>query len=285
MAKSSRAAATERAAQMRAQAKRKEKQRTQLIAAVVAVVVIIIAVVVGSVIAGRPADKPAAGAGAGAAALTKLTSLPVATLNGAAAPTPEQVPTTVAGATAIKADGKPQVLYVGAEYCPFCAIERWALIGALSRFGTFEGITETTSSSQDALPDTPTFSFLKAKYTSDYVSFKAVETADRDGKPLQTLEGDDKALFTKNNPKGSIPWISWGGTHATSGATVNGQAFEGKTYEQIITGILDPKSELGKSVLPAANVMTAQICAENGGQPANVCTSAGVQSASVLLKK
>ncbi len=33
--------------------------------------------------------------------------------------------------------GKPEVLFVGAEFCPFCAAERWPLIVALSRFGHF----------------------------------------------------------------------------------------------------------------------------------------------------
>src|SRR3954453_11949453 len=32
------------------------------------------------------------------------------------------------------ADGKPQVLYIGAEYCSTCAAQRWSLIAALSRF-------------------------------------------------------------------------------------------------------------------------------------------------------
>ena len=120
------------------------------------------------------------------------------------------------------------MLYVGAEYCPFCAMERWALIGALSRFGTFTGVTETTSSSTDVHPDTPTFSFKDAKYTSDVVAFEAVETQDRDGKPLQTLEGDNLALFQKFNPGGGIPWITYGGTHATDGATVDAERLRGQ---------------------------------------------------------
>src|SRR5438876_6623085 len=36
--------------------------------------------------------------------------------------------------------GKPVVLYVGAQYCPFCAAERWALVLALSRFGHWAGL-------------------------------------------------------------------------------------------------------------------------------------------------
>ncbi len=269
---------------MRAEEARKDRRRKNLIAAVVVVIVVIIAVVLGAVIANRPSEAGSA-AGSGASALQKLTSIPAATLDDAAAPSPQQAPAKLDGATEIKVDGKPQVLYVGAEYCPFCAVERWALIGALSRFGTFSGITETTSSSTDVHPDTPTFSFVNATYQSDYVSLKTVETQDREGKPLQTLEGDAAALFQKYNTGGSIPWINYGGTNATTGATVDSTAFDGKTYDQIIEGILDPNSDLGKTVLPAVNVITAQICQQNGGQPSNVCTAAGVQSASVLLKR
>lgn len=283
MGKNTRAQAAARAAEMRAEAARKDRQRKQVIAASVAVVVIIIAVLVGTVIANRPAAPVAEGGGT--AALTKLTSIPVATLDGAPAPSPQQAPVKLEGGTAIEENGKPKVLYVGAEFCPFCAMERWALIGALSRFGSFSGLTETSSSSSDAFPDTPTFSFAKSTYTSDYVAFKAVETQDRDGKPLQTLEGDDAALFQKHNPKGSIPWVSYGGTHATNGATVEASAFEGKTYDEIMAGILDPTSPLGKSVGPAINVITAQLCVETDNQPANVCTATGVTAASVLLKK
>jgi hypothetical protein len=284
VAKSTRAETAARAAQLRAEAARKDRQRTQVIAASVAVVVVIIAVVVGVVISNRPKDAPAAATG-GAAALATLEKLPATLFDKAPAPSPAQAPAKLQGGTALTQDGKPKVLYIGAEYCPFCAMERWALIGALSRFGTFSGVTETTSSSTDVHPNTPTFSFKDAKFTSDVVAFQAVETQDREGKPLQTLDGDNLALFQKFNPGGGIPWITYGGTHATDGATVDANAFEGKTYDQIIAGIQDPTSDIGKTVTPAINMITAQICSQTDGKPANVCTSQGVQSASVLLKR
>ena len=284
MAKSTRAETAARAAQLRAEAARKDRQRTQVIAASVAVVVVIIAVVVGVVIANRPKDAPAAASG-GAAALATLEKLPATLFDKAPAPSPAQAPTKLQGGTALTQDGKPKVLYIGAEYCPFCAMERWALIGALSRFGTFTGVTETTSSSTDVHPNTPTFSFKDAKFTSDVVAFQAIETQDREGKPLQTLDGENLALFQKFNPGGGIPWVTYGGTHATDGATVDANAFEGKTYDQIIAGIQDPTSDIGKTVTPAINMITAQICSQTDGKPANVCTSQGVQSASVLLKR
>ncbi|MFM6847575.1 MAG: DUF929 family protein [Terrabacter sp.] len=283
MAKSNRAETAARAAQLRAEAARKDRQRTQVIAAAVAVVVVVIAVVVGITIANRPAEAPAASGGA--AALQKLEALPATLLDSAPVPAPSQAPAKLNGGTPLKDGAKTKVLYVGAEFCPFCAMERWAMIGALSRFGTFTGLTDTTSSSSDVHPDTPTFSFKDAKYTSDYVAFDAVETQDRNNKPLQTLEGDNLALFQKFNPEGGIPWVSYGGTHATSGATVDANAFEGKTYDQIIAGISDPKSDIGKTVLPAINLLSAQICAQTGDQPANVCKSSGVVNASVLLKR
>src|SRR6202043_382420 len=51
-------------------------------------------------------------------------------------------------------DGKPEILYVGAEYCPYCAAQRWAVVTALSHFGTFSGLGTTTSSASDVDPNT-----------------------------------------------------------------------------------------------------------------------------------
>ncbi|MEO7449134.1 MAG: DUF929 family protein [Humibacillus sp.] len=288
MAKSSRADAAAKAAQMRADLARKERQRRQAIAAVVAVVVIIGAVVIGAVVASRPQTPATAGGGASASASTALATLvavPPATLDAAAAPNANQAPTKLDGGTALTRDGKPKILYVGAEYCPFCAMERWPLIAALSRFGTFTGLTPTTSSPDDVHPSTPTWTFKGATYASDVLAFEAVETADRDKKPLQPLEGANATLFQKFNPSGGIPWITYGGTHATNGATVDANAFDGKTYAEIIAGISDPTSPIGTTVDPAINLITAQLCDLTGGKPTTVCTSRSVLAASVLLKR
>ena len=37
---------------------------------------------------------------------------------------------------ALTSNGKPEMLYIGAEYCPYCAAMRWSMAVALSRFGT-----------------------------------------------------------------------------------------------------------------------------------------------------
>ena len=37
--------------------------------------------------------------------------------------------------TALTSNGKPEMLYIGAEFCPYCAASRWSMALALSRFG------------------------------------------------------------------------------------------------------------------------------------------------------
>ncbi len=68
--------------------------------------------------------------------MTKLQSVPVSTL--AAAPTSGVIttPQSVNGSSLVT-DGKPEMLFIGAEYCPHSAAERWPLYIALSKFGTF----------------------------------------------------------------------------------------------------------------------------------------------------
>ncbi len=34
------------------------------------------------------------------------------------------------GQPALTSGGKPQIVYMGAEYCPYCAAERWAMVVA-----------------------------------------------------------------------------------------------------------------------------------------------------------
>jgi Domain of unknown function (DUF929). len=51
--------------------------------------------------------------------------------------------------------GKPEVLYVGADYCPYCAAQRYIVLAALSRFGTFSNVAPLISSESSI----PTFTF------------------------------------------------------------------------------------------------------------------------------
>ena len=105
-------------------------------------------------------------------------SVPAAMLGAVGSPSSWSCPATSATGTGTVlrgADGKPLITYIGAEYCPYSAAERWALAVALSRFGTFSNLSGTHSSGADVYPDTQTLSFYGSTYTSPYV--QAVEEA------------------------------------------------------------------------------------------------------------
>ena len=59
------------------------------------------------------------------------------------------------------------MVFVGAEFCPYCALERWALVVALFRFGTFSNLGQTiSSSSTDVYPGLQSWSFKDSTFTS-----------------------------------------------------------------------------------------------------------------------
>src|SRR5208283_2596186 len=61
------------------------------------------------------------------------------------------------GGSPLTLNGKPEFLYLGADYCPFCAVERWAMEVALSKFGTLSGMEYMISRATDGNISTLTF--------------------------------------------------------------------------------------------------------------------------------
>ena len=88
--------------------------------------------------------------------ISTITSLPPSELDAIGQGTANNLVKPVSGSALNGPSGKPEIFYYGAEYCPYCAAERWPIIIALSRFGTFSGLTTTTSSSTDVYPNTVT---------------------------------------------------------------------------------------------------------------------------------
>jgi hypothetical protein len=200
------------------------------------------------------------------------------------------------GAPALKQGSKPKVLYMGAEYCPYCAAERWAVAAALSRFGTFHNLGQTHSSSADVYPSTPTLSFHGATYSSKYLAFNGYELQSnvRQGTsyaPLDTPPAADKALFQKydappyvsSQTAGSIPFVDFGGKYMIQGASYNPGVLKGMSHLQVAQAMHDPNSPVAKSVVGTANMITAVLCKQTGNQPGNVCSSSGVTAAAQRL--
>jgi Domain of unknown function (DUF929) len=189
--------------------------------------------------------------------------------------------------TPVKQGGKPLIAYLGADYCPYCAAQRWPLVTALQRFGTFTNLGATHSSSVDVFPNTPTFSFHGAGYTSKYIAFNGVEVATNQVQgntyaPLDTPTALESSLAHKFDPGGTIPF-TYLGSYASTGASYNPQILAGMTMQQIAQAARNPVSPQSQAILGTANMLTAAICKQTGGQPANVCSAPGVTAAAKHL--
>ncbi len=170
-------------------------------------------------------------------------------------------------------NGHPEVMYVGAEYCPYCASERWSLIAALSRLGSFSGLELTTSTDADIFPNTPTFSFVHSQYTSQYVDFVAIETETRSRAPLQTPTAAQRQLLTQLDPPGSIPFLDVGNRYLGVGGGYSNDVLTGKTWTEIAASLSNPSSPVTQAILGNANYITAALCRVTGDQPGDVCST------------
>ena len=298
------ATARTRTAALQAEQARAERRRRLLLAggAIGVVLLLIVGLVVAAVAGLGDGDSPddataASGSDRASAAVVKaVTTVPEATLDAVGFGTAQAAPTRI-DAPPLTDGGKPQVLYVGAEYCPFCAAQRWPVVVALSRFGTWSDLGATTSASEDVFPDTPTLSFHGAGYTSDHLSFTGVELQTRtikDGQyaPLDQLSpADQKTFDTFNRPPyvegdgGAIPFLDIGGTFVNVGSSYDVGVLQGKSRAEIAAALADPDDPISKAVNGSANILTAAICEATGGQPTAVCTSPGVTAAAAALPK
>jgi hypothetical protein len=186
----------------------------------------------------------------------------------------------------LKKAGKPAIIYIGADSCPYCAGERWALVMALSKFGTFSKLMGTSSSAVDINPSTPTFSFYGSKYSSPYISFEPVETTTNKYDPsigsygpLQQPTAFERSLYSKwdrppyTTQAGGIPFVYLGGRYLLTGGQYDASKIAGwqmlRAAEYMTAGT-NPTS-LGAEA--AAGYLVGEICSLTHDRPARVCAA------------
>ncbi len=189
-------------------------------------------------------------------------------------------PTKIAarGAPLVGSDGKPEVLFVGAEYCPYCAAERWALVVALSRFGSFTGLKATHSSLTDIYPGTQTLSFYGSTYSSTGLDFTPVEIATNQAVggrygTLQTLTSSQQSVLNRydgppyTTQPGAIPFIDVANRFVMIGASYNPGVLQGRSIGEIAGALSHPSSPIAQAIDGTANVLVAAISKATGIQP------------------
>ncbi len=275
-------------------AERRAQTRTR-VSLVIGSAVAVVAIVVAFVIIKNTTGSSSAGAiptgAAASSVISDVTSVPAATLAAVGKGTITTSPSRLTGQPALTSGGKPEIVYIGAEYCPFCAAERWAMTVALSRFGTFSGLGLTHSDTADVYANTKTLTFYKSAYTSQYMVFTPVEQTDPNKKPLQQTTAQQNALIAKyDSPpyvsasnQGAIPFVDYGNKYLVSGASYSPQVLQGKSWSQISSALANPKSPIAQAVDGTANVLIATICKLTGNQPASVCTAPSIAALSGQL--
>ena len=250
----------------------------------------IIAFLLVSIFGGNGSHKEPAADGTyrlPAAVLSELDNVPVSALVGnAEAANVNQVtpPTTLPpNAPRISSNGRPEIIYIGAQFCASCAGERWALVIALSKFGTFKNLSGTTSS--DTYPGGPTFSFYGATYTSKYLSFvtdeqtpRSVDRSTGSYENVLILSQQEHNIMTAwdvtpyTTQSGSVPFLYIGGEFLLSNFQYDANPVSLMSFHTAVGVMTSGQSAISKHVQAAAGYLLGDFCALTQEQPRPVCS-------------
>jgi uncharacterized protein DUF929 len=257
--------AAERAARKRAEARRRLLLAVASVTAVLAVVVALVTVKLTS----TPARLVASESPAPSVVVRQVTTVPAAVLVrvGPGQPiTPLQ--TVRASGPPLTVDGKPTIVFVSEESCPFCAAERWSVAVALSHFGTWSHLGTTTSSATDVYPNTATLSFRTAVYRSTELTLRTTELADNAGRPLQAQTPLDTRLIdtfdvppyvNSADQSGAVPFLDIANRYILAGAQYDPQVLAGLSAAQIADQLSNPASPVAQAIDESAQVIIAAI--------------------------
>jgi hypothetical protein len=183
--------------------------------------------------------------------------------------------------------GKPELLTFVLAWCPHCAADSWALAVALSRFGTLSGLREIDSGTvfgtkfhaHPSFPHTKGLSFLKAHYTSPYLTFRSVILQDVLAHAFQRPTHAENQAVNAFDPGGGAPVVDVGGAYGFVGSGFSPGALAHKSWTQTANILTDATSPIARRIDGLANLFAAAICQATNNLPAAVCTSSGVVAA------
>lgn len=262
------------------------------------VLLIVIVLLVVKLTRGATVVPPRPVAPASPSVVHAATSVPAAVFSAVAAPGPPllHAPVALHGQPLLRVGGKTAVVYVGAEFCPYCAAERWALVVALGRFGTFDSLGATASSQDQVFASVQTFSFDGATYHSDTVALSAVEeygatpsaTAPAGYPRLHRPSALQAALqrrYAADSGGTSLPFVDVANREVMAGSGVgfSPSLLEGLSMGQIAGDLDNPQSPVAQAIVGSANEIVAAICSATGNAPHAVCSSPGTIAGAARL--
>jgi Domain of unknown function (DUF929) len=263
---------------------------------VILVLVIVAGLLVVKVTRGTPAVATPTVAMAPAATVQAAATVPSTVFDTVGSPAPDgPLPVLLSGQSPLVVKGKAAVVYVGSEFCPYCAALRWSLVVAMSRFGTFDHLGQTSSSGAEVFPGLQSFSFEGSTYKSRYLSWSAVEEYGPmlamtwpAGFPALGRLGRQARSLVEQFGTGSgatLPFVDIGNRMLITGADIGFSPgdIQGLSMAQIASDLAMPTSPVTEAVVGAANVITAGLCASTNERPVKVCRSSGVRAGATRL--
>ena len=187
--------------------------------------------------------------------------------------------TPITPASTLTFNGKPEVLFIGGEFCPLCGADRWSMVVALSKFGNFSNLEYMISAPDDG--NVTTLTFRNATYTSQYISFVAIENEDRAHNILQIPNATDQTLWNALDAN-SYPFMDIGGQYIVKSEMYPYTDLNGLNWTQIGSQLNKPSSSVAKAVDGAANELISAICKIDGGAPSSVCSQSFAQNVSYV---
>jgi len=195
---------------------------------------------------------------------------------------------------ALVLDGHPAAIFIGGEFCPSCAAERWAVVMAFSRFGTFSSLKETTSSPWDSYPSTPTFSFYKSSYKSPYVTLLTVEREGNDTSglgtrtTLQSLTPLESALWARYEQAfgqaEAFPFLDIGNKVFVVSPSYDPGVLAGLTQSKVAARLRKASAPSTAEIVATATYLTAAICSLTGQRPSSACSLRVVREAARSMR-
>jgi hypothetical protein len=218
------------------------------------------------------------------------TQVPASTLDAVGAGkllAPSQFQVTKLSGAPLTSGGKPELLTFVLAWCPHCAADSWALAIALSRFGTLSGLREIDSGTvfgtkfhaHPSYPHTKGLSFLRASYTSAYLTFHSVILQDVSARTFQRPTHAENKAISAFDPSGGAPVVDVGGAYGFTGSGLSPGALAHQSWSQIAGSLATATSPVAQRIDGLANLFAAAICKTTNNLPATVCTSSGVLAA------
>lgn len=179
----------------------------------------------------------------------------------------------------LRSGQKPVLLFVGAQWCPYCAAERWSIVKALARFGSWSGLTIGQSTDRKGgFGVVPTYGLTTATFSSPYVAYEGKELQDNSSATLQSLTASEQALVDRYDSKGSLPMVYVDG-YAMVGAGYTPTGIQGQAFSAIQSQLQRGSSAASIEPINAeANLLTAMLCKADGDRPGTACSNATIQA-------